>query len=83
MLVAYAGKDPTEVPVYESENIFLLRQSHTRPQRAYRMFLAGADTADIAKRIGRHERTVSRWITVERSKRLGLPIPQLVKRGES
>jgi hypothetical protein len=79
MLVAYAGKDPTEVPVYVSENSFLLRQSGTRPQRAYRMFLAGADTADIAKRIGRHERSVLRWITIERSKRLGLPLPQMVK----
>lgn len=79
-MIAYAGKDPTEVPVYENENVFLLRQSHTRPQRAYRMFLAGADTADIAKRIGYHERTVVRWITAERCKRLGLPNPEWSKR---
>ena len=72
MLVAYAGKDPTEVPVYVSEYKFLHRQCHTRSQRAYRMFLAGADTFDIAKAIDRSEATVLRMITAERCERLEL-----------
>jgi transposase len=42
---------------------------------AYDHFLLGRDTAAIAEMMGVSESIVLRWITVERSKRRGLPNP--------
>lgn len=64
MLVAYAGKEPTPDP---------------RWARAYDKFKRGADTEQIAEFYNIKERTVLRWISIERSRRHGLPIPYEVR----
>lgn len=79
MMVPYAGQDPEEPPLSVPETKFLHRKSHTRPERAYRMFLAGADTLEISRRLRYSEATVLRWITAERCRRLGLRYRQLVE----
>ncbi len=71
MLVAYSGKDTDELPPDGREN---------RPERAYSMFLAGSDTFDISRRFGLLERTILRWVTRERCRRLGIPEPTVCKK---
>ncbi|TGV15809.1 hypothetical protein EN816_00730 [Mesorhizobium sp. M8A.F.Ca.ET.173.01.1.1] len=74
-LIAYAGQDQDEPPLETQEWVYLQRQSHTRPEMAYRLFLKGANTFDIAKHFKRGEPTVLRWITAERCRRHGLDNP--------
>lgn len=47
----------------------------SRAASAYALFQQGMDTFDIAKRYRIHEATALRWISQERSRRLGLPAP--------
>jgi hypothetical protein len=71
-LISFAGK-----PRYYTTS---WRPSAPKPResrqvRAYEHFLLGRDTAAIAEMMGALEATVLRWISVERSKRRGLPNP--------
>lgn len=70
MLVQFAGKDPDEKPFSASDTRHSLRRS-----RAYDMFNLGYDTTVLAKRFQVTEATALRWVSIERSKRLGLPSP--------
>lgn len=62
MLVAYAGKETEPTP-------------DPRWARAYDKFKRGADTVQIAEFYHVYERTVLKWINIERSSRRGLPSP--------
>ena len=75
MLIPFAGNDPEEPAIEVSEPKYLRRKSHSRPLRAYRMFLGGSDTLYISQRLKYSELTILRWITAERCKRRGLPSP--------
>lgn len=66
-LFRYAGReDPSPF-----RRVRVLPRSH----RAYMMFRAGKDTLAIAEHYSIRECTVLRWISQERSKRLGLADP--------
>ncbi len=65
-LIAFVGHDPTE-------NEYRPRHGHR--QAAYNRFCKGKDTLTIAEEMGQMERTILKWISVERSRRLGLPDP--------
>ena len=76
MTVAYAGKPLSSAGwarAWTKSQTPKPRES--RQVRAYEHFLLGRDTASIAEMMGALESTVLRWISVERSKRRGLPSP--------
>lgn len=70
-LIPYAGKSRHDVAFGDV--------APNRAATAYRRFLEGADTYDIAKRYSVSEATACRWITQERCLRLGLPMPLTVR----
>lgn len=75
-MIPYAGFDPTEdLPGYWPSRKDLMGSG--RRQRAYVMFRAGRDTYNIALAIGVDESRVLEWISIERSDRLGLPVPYI------
>jgi len=74
-LVEYAGKDPEDTP-FSTRLTGWEATRHSRQHQAYRRFLfEDEDTMQLAERYGVQERTVLRWITEERCKRLGLDSP--------
>lgn len=73
MMVPYAGRDPQDRPF--SNYVPGWKSPGAKHLRGVRMFKAGMDTMQIAERLGVKERTVERWITVERCERLNLPNP--------
>lgn len=75
MLVAYAGKDISEVPIYQYDAEERRKRTFKRPEKAYDLFGLGFSTFDMAKRFRVKEATILRWITEERSKRHGLSNP--------
>jgi len=71
-LVPYAGMERWKQPLVKRAPT---RRRRTRSQMAYDLFRLGNDTADLAVRLDVQEATILRWITYERSRRLGLPHP--------
>ncbi len=71
MVIPYAGMDPHEPPLVAPETKYL-RHARSRQELAYRLFLVGYDTLDLATRFRCEEATALKWITAERCKRLGL-----------
>jgi len=71
-LIGYAGRERWKQPLVVRKPI---RHRRTRSQMAYDLFRLGNDTADLAARLEVQEATILRWITYERSRRLGLPNP--------
>lgn len=74
-LIAYAGKDPDDIPYSLSTRGWdLVRYSRSR--QAYNLWRRGGwDTASLAEKYEVQEPTVLRWITKERSKMRSLPDP--------
>lgn len=69
-LIQFAGSDPTEAE-YKPRNGHRLA--------AYNRFRKGKDTLQIAIEMGELERTILKWISIERSRRLGLREPYEAK----
>lgn len=78
MLVEYAGKDPGDIP-YSMKLTDWEASRQSRSYQAYQYFRRGLDTIELAEKYQVKEPTVIRWITKERSKRLGLPNPEFAK----
>ena len=80
-LVRYAGYDEEAEPGVKrpltpeqlQERAF--RRRKRLVIRAYTMFKAGKDTADIAVALDRKESTVLRWVSIARSWHKKLPVP--------
>jgi hypothetical protein len=73
-MVPYAGYDPDDTPFGKSAIRFV--NYPTKRKHCLTMFRwGGKDTYEIAKTFGIHEKTVLRWITEERSERLGRQNP--------
>jgi transposase-like protein len=47
----------------------------TKMENAYRRSLSGADTSQIARHYKCSEATILKWVNIERSRKLGLPVP--------
>jgi transposase len=73
-LIDYAGKDPDDIP-FSTRLTGWDASRQSRQFQAYKKFQRGMDTAKLAEIYGAKEQTVLKWISNERSKRLGLPTP--------
>lgn len=72
-MVPYAGYDPSDRPFGRGR-----RYPESYPSKRVRsseLFKAGKDTLAIARLLGVQEKTVLRWISEDRSARLGRPNP--------
>lgn len=66
MLVPFVGHDAVDQP---------FDRHAARRAQAYSRFKSGADTLQIARAFRVREATILKWISIERSRRLGLPDP--------
>lgn len=72
-LVKYAGYEDPRAKT--ARNATERAHLETRIETAARMFSEGRDTLDISQQFHCSEARILEWLTVARSKRLGLPDP--------